>query len=150
MERREPLRRKTPLKATANTLRRTPLKTSARKRRPKVSDEHRLTAFKRSRGKCIVCSARVKLQAHHVLPVRDWPMLANMAENMVGVCPGCHDNHERAHRRIRWDELPQCAITLAYSTSGAAAVYVERTYPRSDLFPKSNPCPPFDADTTER
>jgi hypothetical protein len=29
-----------------------------------------------------------------------------------------------------WNELPACAVTLAYATSGAAAVFLERTYPR--------------------
>lgn len=135
---RSALKRKTPLARGEATLRRaTPLTTTTalapgeRKRRPKVPDSARMEAFKRSRSRCVVCGQRVvRLQAHHVLPVREWPALAAHADNMVGVCPGCHDAHERAARRIRWAELPECAITLAYATSGAAAVYLERTYPR--------------------
>jgi hypothetical protein len=64
------------------------------------------------------------------MPVSRWPELTAIAENIVGVCEPCHARHENAHRRIRWDELPQCTITLAQTTSGAAAVYLERTYAR--------------------
>jgi 5-methylcytosine-specific restriction endonuclease McrA len=140
---RSPLARTTPLSRGDSTLKRTPLARSAManatlqalrpstpKRRPKLPGAVRQAALKRSRGRCIVCGERQRLQAHHVLPVREWPELTAVESNIVGLCAGCHDNHERAHRRIRWHELPECAITLAYSTSGAAAVFLERTYPR--------------------
>lgn len=124
MNRRTPLKRSTPLKAT------TALKPGRRKTRPKLPPNIRQRAFKRSRGKCIVCQRRVRLTVHHVLPVREWPSLVAVEDNLVGVCGGCHMNHEAAHRRIRWHELPPCAITLAHATSGAAVVFLERTYPR--------------------
>lgn len=131
VERRAPLKRGTPLaRGTATLSRATPLRPGERKRRPKVSDGQRLAAFRRTGKRCAVCGHRHQLQAHHVLPVRLWPELANLADNMMGLCAGCHDAHERAARRIRWAELPECAITLAYATSGAAAVYLERIYRR--------------------
>lgn len=109
---------------------RKPLKRTARKARMS-STRARSEAFRRSRGRCIVCGDRAA-HGHHVLPVERWPELTAVAENIVAVCERCHARHENAHRRIRWDELPQCAITLAYSTSGAAAVYLERVYPRGN------------------
>lgn len=65
-----------------------------------------------------------------MLPVSKWPELTAVATNIVGVCMGCHARHENAHRRIRWEELPSCSVLLAQTTSGAAAVYLERTYTR--------------------
>lgn len=105
-----------------------PLKRAARKARVSHTGARR-EALRRSRGRCIVCGARAA-QGHHVLPVQRFPELTACAANIVGVCEGCHARHESAHRRIRWNELPACAVTLAYATSGAAAVYLERTYPR--------------------
>jgi AhpD family alkylhydroperoxidase len=128
---RSPLARKTPLARGTATLTRTAIKPGKGKARPKVPDGARREAFRRSGRQCIVCRRRGQLQAHHVLPVREWPELAALAANMVGVCAGCHDAHERAARRIRWEELPACAVTLAQATSGAAAVFLEHTYPRA-------------------
>lgn len=101
-----------------------------RKRREPISAYVRREAFARSNRKCIVCKRRVQLEIHHVLPVRQWPELTADVRNLVGICSACHANHEAAARRVRWDELPPCAITLAQMTSGAAVVYMERTYPR--------------------
>lgn len=127
------LKRRAPLARGTSTLSRsTPLRSdpARRKRRQSISAKVRRDVYARSNRKCIVCRKRRPLTIHHVLPVREWPALELDARNMVGVCAGCHDEHERAHRRIRWSELPECAITLAYATSGAAAVYLERTYTR--------------------
>jgi 5-methylcytosine-specific restriction endonuclease McrA len=117
-----------PVKRTALKRGRKPLRRTPRKAR--VSHrEARSEAFRRSRGRCIVCGSRA-VHGHHTLPVSRWPELTACAANIVAVCEPCHARHENAHRRIRWDELPECTITLAQTTSGAAAVYLERTYPR--------------------
>jgi 5-methylcytosine-specific restriction endonuclease McrA len=106
----------------------TALKRSAQKRRTSHTAA-RSEAFRRSRGRCIVCGARA-VHGHHVLPVEKWPELTARAENIVALCHRCHVRHHSAMNRIRWDELPACTILLAQTTSGAAAVYLERTYPR--------------------
>lgn len=108
-------------------LRQTPRKRRERQPRAVLSEIH-----KRSRGRCIVCGkpCDVRRDRHHVLAVQRWPELELVAANQVLACESCHMNHEAASRRIRWAELPECAVTLAYATSGTAAVYLERTYPR--------------------
>jgi 5-methylcytosine-specific restriction endonuclease McrA len=137
-------RSRTPLK------RETRLAPGKRKQRAKVPQTIRDKVRRRSSGACVVCLfdarqrgdtrrvaqmlftghvARIE-DLHHALPVRDYPQLELEPDNLVGVCRAHHDLHERAHRRIPWAALPECAITLAYSTSGAAAVFLERTYPR--------------------
>jgi 5-methylcytosine-specific restriction endonuclease McrA len=109
---------------------RAPLKQTPRKRRETLSAKVRRDVYARSNRKCVVCKRRRALTIHHVLPVQAFPHLELEPRNMVGACFDCHMNHEAASRRIRWDELPECAVTLAYATSGAAAIFLERTYPR--------------------
>jgi 5-methylcytosine-specific restriction endonuclease McrA len=127
---RTPLTRKTPMARGTATLARAPLAPGKRKVRLRVQPNVRKAVFARSKRKCIVCHRRVRLTIHHVLPVRMFGALELDPANMIGVCEGCHDAHERAARRIRQGELPTCAITLAYATSGEAAMFLERTYPR--------------------
>lgn len=104
-----------------------------RRRRPrKARVSHagaRTEALRRSGGRCIVCGERA-VHGHHVLPVERFPELTDCAANIVGVCEVHHALHHSAHRRIRWEELPECVIVLAQTTSGAAAMFLERTYPR--------------------
>jgi hypothetical protein len=107
---------------------RKPLERTARKTRTSHT-RARSEAFRRSGGRCIVCGARAA-HGHHVLPVEKFPELTAISANIVAVCEVHHVLHHAAHRRIRWDELPQCTITLAQTTSGAAAVYLEKVYPR--------------------
>jgi 5-methylcytosine-specific restriction endonuclease McrA len=132
MNRRTPLRRSTALRQGQPLTRTGPLAPGRRKTRRKVSAAVRMEVAKRSGGRCVVCGRKDRrLTRHHVLPVQTFPELETVAANMVLVCwDPCHSAHENASRRIRWAELPQCAITLAYATSGAAAVFLERTYPR--------------------
>jgi 5-methylcytosine-specific restriction endonuclease McrA len=127
---RTPLTRKTPMARGTATLARAPLAPGTPKRRQRIPPSTRKAVFARSRRKCIVCQRRVRLQIHHCLPVRLFPALELDPDGMVGICGTCHERHENASRRIRWNELPACAVTLAYATSGAAAVFLERTYPR--------------------
>jgi 5-methylcytosine-specific restriction endonuclease McrA len=126
-----PLRRLTPLRGTS-TLKRTPLKAGKPKQRRKVPRAAALEVAARSRGRCVVCGGRRNLTRHHVLPVQRWPELELVAANMVLVCwDPCHAAHENASRRIRWEHLPECSITLAETTSGAASIYLAKTYPRT-------------------
>jgi hypothetical protein len=113
-------------------LKRTPLKRTPPKQRQRQPRDVLAAIHLRSRGKCVVCGKRcdVRRDRHHVLAVQRWPELECHPDNQVLACIACHAAHELASRRILWHELPQCAITLAYATSGAAAVYLERTYPR--------------------
>ena len=50
------------------------------------------------------------------------------SRNLVALCAGCHDNHERAHRRIRYDELPDETRTWISTLGGQETSYLERTY----------------------
>ncbi len=86
----------------------------------------RKAAFARTHGACITCSARAA-QVHHVLPRNKWPHLAKLAANLVGICAACHDEHERAHRRIPRALLPAAALALAEAEG--LTWYIERTYP---------------------
>jgi hypothetical protein len=65
---------------------------------------------------------------HHVLPQAQWPEHAENPFNLVMVCWHHHDNHERAHRRIRYDELPEQVRTWIRTLGGRETLYVERTY----------------------
>jgi 5-methylcytosine-specific restriction endonuclease McrA len=137
---RSELQRRTPLK-------RTPLKSATgwqamdapvaplrkpTKRKPKArfaKDVRAFIAF-RDRG-CVVCKApRLRVEMHHVLPQSKFPAYAKRTENLVALCAGCHDEHERAHRRIRYDELPEQVRTWVRTLGGREEIYMERTYPR--------------------
>jgi 5-methylcytosine-specific restriction endonuclease McrA len=114
------LKRKTPMaRGTASLTRSTPLTAGTAKKRRKISEATRREVAKRSGGRCVVCGRKDRrLTRHHVLPVQTFPELETVAANMVLVCwDPCHAAHENASRRIRWSELPSCAITLAYATS---------------------------------
>jgi 5-methylcytosine-specific restriction endonuclease McrA len=123
---RSELKRSTPLK-------RTPLKPKAR-----IPQWMRLRTLGFSQNRCVVCDtngAWVPLQLHHVLPQSQWPEYDQWPDNLVAVCPGCHDNHERAHRRIRYDELPEQVRTWVRTLGGRENMYLERTYPRVPKWP---------------
>lgn len=131
MKRGWPLRRTTGLKSTSS-LKRTTLKAGGGltrgtvKRRKTVPVTKRAKAYVRSGGRCVVCRRAAATQLHHVLPVQRWPEHELDDRNMVGVCPGCHDNHERAHRRIGRHELPWDVVAFVLPLEAA---YFDRTYP---------------------
>lgn len=109
---------------------RKPLSRGKQKRRSQLPLETALAVSVRSRGRCVVCGSRRRLQKHHVLPVQHWPQYELEELNLVIVDAGCHDEHERAHRRIRWDELPQETRTWIRTLGGRETLYAERTYRR--------------------
>lgn len=117
----------------------TPLRRKRRKRKAKIPKGVRQEALARSGGLCVVCvhdlllagkrvgAAFRAVQLHHVLPEDTWPELAKLADNLVGVCPGDHDDHERANRRIPRAALPECSLRLARNEG--LSWYIELTYP---------------------
>jgi 5-methylcytosine-specific restriction endonuclease McrA len=112
-------------------VRRSELKRTAPKAKARIPQAVRLEIRRRQGGRCLVCGTkRYDAHAHHVLPQQNWPQHAYEANNLVAVCPGCHDNHERAHRRIRYDELPEAVRTWVHTLGGRETLYLERTYPR--------------------
>jgi 5-methylcytosine-specific restriction endonuclease McrA len=124
-----PLRRTTPLRQTVKLARSTPLRAGRPKQRAPIPPEVAAAVIHRDKG-CIVCGTGRSLQPHHVLPVERWPELTTHPHNIVLICWADHDNHTRAHRRIKLEELPPEAVRLAQETSGAAAAYLWRTYAR--------------------
>lgn len=126
---RSALKRKTPMARGTTTLRRTtPLAPSKPKRRAKISTEVAGQVARLSNKRCVRCGTRRALQRHHVLPVRLWPEYETVAFCMVLVCAGCHDEHERAHRRLRLGELPDVVVAWARSRGGREAAYMDATY----------------------
>jgi 5-methylcytosine-specific restriction endonuclease McrA len=130
------VKRTTPLRADPEKVRefmrrnRRPLNRGTQKRRATIPPDTRRRVYARSRRRCIACGKPGRLTIHHVLAVERWPALELVEANMVGVHWPCHAAHEAASRRIRWGELPECAVTLAHATSGAAVLELERRYPR--------------------
>lgn len=109
------------------------------RRPPKIPTGVRNAALARSEGLCVVCVHDMRrrgqllagacraTQLHHVFPKAKWPDLAKLVENLIGVCPGCHADHENAHRRIPLAALPESTIALAEAYG--IGWYLERTYP---------------------
>jgi 5-methylcytosine-specific restriction endonuclease McrA len=110
------------------------LKRSAPKPKARIPHNVRRSVYRRQNWCCVACGMSVltalsRLDLHHVLPQQTWPEHGQQPFNLVAICPGCHDNHERAHRRIRYDELPEQVRTWIRTLGGRETLYVERTYP---------------------
>lgn len=113
-------------------------KTAHANRRRATPREAVEAARVRSKGRCIVCGAKEQdprrwpHHPHHVFPVggtiTPFPELEGEPWNIVLLCPGCHDNHERAHVRIPRAKLPPETIALAAGIP-AREIYLEDTYP---------------------
>jgi hypothetical protein len=86
---------------------------AARRRKAKIPIGVREAVRARQKGKCAVCGWRRIQQMHHVLPESRFPQFAQLAENLLGVCVGCHASHEGASRRIPVSVLPVAALDLA-------------------------------------
>jgi 5-methylcytosine-specific restriction endonuclease McrA len=112
---------------------RRPLKRSAPKPKARIPHNVRRAVSRRQGWGCLVCGDRGAgdwIQMHHVLPQAKWPEHDGNPLNLVAICWACHDNHERAHRRIRYDELPEQVRTWIRTLGGRETLYTERTYPR--------------------
>lgn len=87
--------------------------------------------------RCVVCGDPAK-HGHHAVPRQkiiradhlsdeERTELAYDARNGVPVCEGCHDLHERAHRRIPRACLPAGVVEWAIDYGFLSVI--ERTYP---------------------
>jgi 5-methylcytosine-specific restriction endonuclease McrA len=133
------LKRSKPLRADPAKTRefidrnRKPLKRTPPKPKARIPKATRDAVYRRSGGWCIVCGRARAEECHHVLSQFRFEQHAHEPDNLVGVCRGCHDLHERAHRRIRWSELPEVVqrFVLAVAVDDPrAASYAVRCYPR--------------------
>lgn len=142
LQRKTPLKRSSPLSAIpspedytdqdgkpivrpAPKLKQTVLKPVKRKVRKPIPQGERRRAAARTLGRCIRCGNRAR-QLHHVLPVRMHAAFQTTHLNLVPVCTGCHDEHERAHRRFTQREIP--AEVWAWCVAQDRG-YMQRTYP---------------------
>lgn len=62
-----------------------------------VDDIVRLHVIERDRNRCVICEGTRKLEVHHVVPRSCGG--SNYAENLVTLCPKCHDEVEIAEYR---------------------------------------------------
>lgn len=150
MKRGEPLRRNTPLARSGGRLARSnparqgqggsdkpraQIARKAPKRKATIPAKVREAVYARDEGRCRRCGRKVgrglfERALHHVLPEREWPEFVKVAANVVLMCTGCHDEHERAHRRLQFHELPGDTMRwIAGLPDGPISVYIERTYP---------------------
>lgn len=135
---RSELRRKTPLAPQKEPLRRSKPPGRAKGRlarskaqKPKLSQETRAKAFARTKGACAVPGCRRRARdPHHLLPKQDnkWPELADVAENVVGVCREHHEAHEHGNlKRLPWAVVKP---VLALPLTAKQIAYLQRTYPQ--------------------
>lgn len=132
------------------------MKRGVQRRRATITPEVRNAVKKRSGGFCVVCLYRVGYPGgtvnlgdfltvrglgragrirriahlHHVLPVQSFARWELNPENLVGICAECHDEHERAHRRIPYTALPVIVRLFAQNAGGQESMYIHRTYPK--------------------
>lgn len=136
-------RTRTPLERTTELTQRAPVK-----RKATIPQAVRAAVVDRSGGWCVRCLWRYDVapadvrqargrvgriaHLHHLLEERNFPAWAQEVRNLIGLCAACHDEHERAHRRVPWDALPlTCRVWLLHvaSTDGAAYRAVRTNYP---------------------
>jgi hypothetical protein len=100
------------------------------KARAKIANGKRAQVAARQGWRCVACGSTLPawFDTHHVLPQGKWPEHAHERDNLVAIDRGCHDNHERAHRRIRYDELPQQVREWIGTLGEPEKMYAERTY----------------------
>lgn len=101
-----------------------------RVRRARTSPEARAEALARTKGRCAMPGCRrAAAHCHHVLPkgAGEWPELADVVANLLGLCQRCHLDHENAARRVPRRVLPPEAIALAERVG--ALWFIDRHYP---------------------
>lgn len=73
----------------------------------------RLEALRRDGWKCTKCGSKLRLEVHHVEPVRSHPELAFTLGNLAVLCAQCHAKETRRElglpvknaERVKWDAL---------------------------------------------
>lgn len=115
---------------------RQPLSQGKRRQKARIPQPIRAAVLRRQGGKCITpgCKGR-PAHRHHCLDEQMFPQAACEPGNLVAICPACHDNHTRAHRRLRREWLPPGLGALAVSIGPRAVSFLERTYPHSGAAP---------------
>ena len=111
-------------------------KTAAQNRRDPTPRSAVEVARERYHGRCVMCdkpeASSWPHHPHHVFPVRaafdSFPELEGEPANLILLCPGCHDNHERRHVRVPRAKLPACTIALAVGHPDRER-YLVKTYP---------------------
>jgi hypothetical protein len=127
------------------------LRAGRKKNKVTVPAGARMKALARSHGVCVACLqregidldritisalellvrrgvVRAAVQVHHVLDEEKWKQLAKLADNLVGICLQCHqDHHFKPDGRIARAALPSCTLELAEREG--LDWYIERTYP---------------------
>lgn len=111
-------------------LKRTPLAAGKTKRRKPRTAAMNAEIVRLSRGRCVRCKTRRDLQPHHVLDVQMFPEYELEPRNIVLICAADHDEHTRARRRLRIDELPDEVVAFVYSAGGREVLHLERYYGR--------------------
>lgn len=105
------------------------------KQRDPLSNAVKERAYERTEGCCVVCGTGTWIDPHHILPVgsasRSWPELEDEWRNIIPLCRGCHDNHERHNRKVKFSELPQTFFELCIGHDDRM-LYVERYYDHED------------------
>lgn len=93
----------------------------------KLDRKHRQTArWLGGRG-----DIRKLVHLHHILPVEKFPDYVVTEENLVGVCPPCHDDHERVNRRIPLEAIPPESVLFVMQLGDPMLYYFEKNYPRT-------------------
>jgi 5-methylcytosine-specific restriction endonuclease McrA len=106
------------------------LKRSAPKSKARIPHNVRRAILRRQDYRCLVCRERwFQLHLHHVLSQQHYPEHDEQPFNLIALCADCHMRHENAHRRVRYDELPEQVRTWIRTLGGRETLYVERMYP---------------------
>jgi 5-methylcytosine-specific restriction endonuclease McrA len=105
------------------------LKRSAPKPKARIPGSVRQAVYRRQNWHCLLCPTWGTLHLHHVLSQQHYPEHDQQPLNLIALCADCHMRHENAHRRVRYDELPEQVRTWIRTLGGRETLYVERTYP---------------------
>lgn len=117
-----------PLKADAGKVREFKQRAVANSnRRDPLPDAVKELAYAATEGCCVVCGSPSWIDPHHILPVQHFLSLELEWRNVIPLCRGCHDNHERHNRKVRVTELPRTFFELLDGHDDRV-LYLERYY----------------------
>lgn len=60
-----------------------------------------MKAAVRKASECSMCGSAEELEAHHIIPAKEAPLLAAVPNNIAVICRACHKNHHTEERRLR-------------------------------------------------